>query len=219
MTFIEEFYKNDIGELDESGAGISRVLQQLDSDVDFAMITAFRGDKSKKTNTSNNNALIQNIRKDLVKNVGAYKIVGHWKECTVPLKDGETIKDCKGSVENALESTWLIIKPDNISSDRFENAIKKQAKKYNQDAYVIRKNGKLTLNGKDGEVWDDLGKVNKKSLSTGFSRILDTQGYSELEKDRKHGKNRNIIFEDIYTIKPKNQNSSKSLFSHSNILY
>ena len=216
---FKEYFYETIGKINE--AGISRVVKTLEDGKDFAIITAFRGNKTIKQNIQNNNKLIKELRSDLGQEVGAYKIVGHWKECSVPLEDGETIKDCKGKIENALEESWLVKKPDSISSDRFENAIKKVAKKYDQDGYVIRKNGKLTLNGKDGEVWDDLGKANKDSISNGFKRLLDVQGYSELKKDRVHGKTRSIIFEEfeITSIEPKDSNISKEIFRKGNFLY
>jgi len=220
MTF-KQYLENSIGQIDESGAGITRVLKRLEDNTDFAIVTAFRGSNTRKQNIANNNKLIKDIRAELGQQVGAYKLVGHWKECSVPLEKGETIKDCKGKITNALEESWMVIRPDLISLDRFENAIKKVAKKYDQDAYIIRKNGKLTLNGKDGEVWDDLGKANKDSISTGFERIVDIQGYSELKKDRVHGKTRHIIFEDFQVdlIVPKDNNFSKMLFEKANILY
>jgi hypothetical protein len=209
------------GRIDESGAGIKRVMSTLDSGVDFAMITASRGSNSPKVNRANNNKLIKEIRKELHQKVGAYKLIGHWKECSEPLKDGEKIKDCKGKIINALEETWLIIKPDDVSSEDFEKAIRNAAKKYQQDAYVIRREGKLELKGKDGTVWADLGKANKDSLSKGFEKVLGVQGYSELAKDRKHGRVNNIVFEDfnIGVVVPDDTNSSKQLFNAANFLY
>ena len=198
MKLKEEF----IGQLDESGAGLNRVLSVLeDQSKDFLFITASRGDKTSKENRKGNNQLIKALRKKLGKEIGAYKIIGHWKECSVPLEDGETIKDCKGAVKNALEETWLIVKTDDITSETFDNVAQEIAKKYYQDAYVIRTKGKLTLNGKDGTVWGDLGKASKSSLSTGFEKIA------------------NIVFEDIYLTIPKDNISSKKLFSSANILY
>jgi hypothetical protein len=212
------------GRIDESGAGIKRVLATLDSGVDFAMITASRGSNSNKENRANNNKLIREIRDELHQKVGAYKLIGHWKECSEPLKNKETIKDCKGKITNALEETWLVVKPDDVSGEDFEKAIQNAAKKYNQDAYIIRRDGKLELKGKDGSSWGSLGKANKDSLSKGFEKVLGVQGYSELAKDRKHGRVNNIVFEsnesfEISVVIPDDTNSSKQLFSTANILY
>ena len=219
MTTFKEYITECIGEINE--AGISRVLKNMEDGDDFAIVTAFRGSRSTKENLKNNNQLIKDIRGELGQKVGAYKIIGHWKECSVPLKQGEGIKDCKGKITNALEESWWVVKPEHIPSDRFENAIQKAARKYDQDGYIIRKNGKLTVNGKDGTVWNDLGKADKNSISTGFKRILNKEGYSELKKDRVHGKVRNIIFEDfkIGLLNPKDSNISKMIFKEAGILY
>lgn len=217
---MKEAYEVDfIGTIDESGAGIARVLKMLDDNKDFLMITASRGNKTRKENQKNNNNLISYIRKELGMKVGAYKLVGHWKECSEPLDDGETLADCKGGISDTLEESWLIIKPDDISGDLFRDIANKVAKKYNQDAYVIRKDGKLTLNSKNGDEWIDLGKANRSSLSTGFVRISGIQGYSELKKVRNSGRVQNIVFENIYLSVPKDTNFSKMIFKEMSILY
>lgn len=215
----EQYELDSIGTIDESGAGLSRVLSKLEDGKDFMFITASRGSFSKKENQSNNNDLIKFYRDITKSENGAYKIVGHWKECSDELKDGETISDCKGDITNTLEETWLIIKPDDIDSKTFNYIAIKIARKYNQDAYVIRLDNKLTLNGKDGEEWADLGKADKDSLSTGFNKIVNVQGYSEIKKLRAKGRTINIVFENLYVVIPKNNNSSKQLFSKANILF
>ena len=219
MNKFEDYLLEQYGQLDESGAGLSRVLQKLDSGIDFMFITAFRGSRTVKQNISKNNELIKFVRNEIGKKIGAYKIVGHWKECSEPLDDGEKISDCKGKINNALEETWLFTKPENLSSDDFNNLGQKVAKKYDQDAYVIRSNNVLTLTGKDGSVWENLGKATKDSLTSGFQKIVGLQGYSELKKLRNKGRNNNIVFEGLYTIKPKDNNMSKTLFKSANILF
>lgn len=217
---LQERYEIDsYGTIDESGAGISRVLKTLEDGNDFLIITASRGKFSKKENAKRNSQLIKSIRDELGVKSGAYKLVGHWKECNHKLEDGQKISDCKGAIKDELEESWLIPKPKNIAPEEFLDIAKKVAKKYDQDAFVIRIDGKLTLNGKDGTVWEDLGKADKKSISTGFSRIIDVQGYSELKKQRNKGRNINIIFEDIALVVPKDNNNSKRLFASANILY
>jgi hypothetical protein len=79
MTTFKQYIIEGIGEINE--AGISRVLKTLEDGVDFAIITAFRGNKTTKENLKDNNQLIKDIRGELGQKVGAYKIVGHWKEC------------------------------------------------------------------------------------------------------------------------------------------
>ena len=217
----KEDFKPSIGKIDESGAGIKRVMSQLQSDKSFAIISAFRFTNSKKENIHRNNHLIKEVRAELGTKTGAYKLVGHWKECSVPLKDGETIKDCKGKVTNALEESWLILKPDDISDEVFEKAIQKQAQKYEQDGYIIRNAKGLFLKSKTGEVWEKWGDITKDNLKKGFEDLLSRQGYTELKKDRVHGRVQSIVFEsfDIDLVVPDDSISSKMLFGHANILY
>jgi hypothetical protein len=219
MNFKEYINEYDYGVLDESGAGIKRVMSKLEENKDFIMITAFRQKYGAKENKKRNNQLIKDIRSALGEKAGAYKMVGHWKECSEPLKDGETIKDCKGKIENALEETWLIMKPDSVPSDKFDKTAQKMARKYDQDAYVIRQDGEVYLKGKDGSKWADLGKANEKSLKKGFAAVADIQGYSELKKDRVHGRVNNIVFESFGIMVPKDTNSSKMLFKYAGFLY
>ena len=216
-----EGLKPSIGKIDESGAGIKRVMSQLQSDKSFAIISAFRFSNSKKENISRNNRLIKEIRADLGIKTGAYKLVGHWKECSIPLKDGETIKDCKGKVTNALEESWLILKPDNVSDEEFEKAIQKQAQKYEQDGYIIRNTKGLFLKSKTGEVWEKWGDITKNNLKKGFEELLSRQGYTELKKDRVHGRVQSIVFEsfEVDLVVPDDSISSKMIFGYSNILY
>jgi len=217
-SIIDIYEHENIGTLNEGG--LSRVLSKVnDQNLDFLFITASRGSNTPKQNRSLNNKLIKDIRSKYGKEIGAYKVVGHWKECSQELKDGQTIKDCEGTIENALEETWLITKPDNMTSEQFDKMAQDIAKKYNQDAYVIRSKGKLELRGKDGETWANLGKASNDSLSSGFEKIANVQGYSELADLRKKGRSANIIFENLYVVEPKDNNRSKQLFQEAGISY
>ena len=218
-NILEDYEKDSYGTIDESGAGLSRVLKFLEDGQDFLIITASRGGNSRKKNAQRNNDLIKGIRSDVGTKSGAYKLVGHWKECSEPLEDGQKISDCKGTIKDTLEDSWLIPKPKGISSEEFFDVAKKYAVKYDQDGFVIRLDGKLTLNGKDGSEWANLGKANNKSLSNGFSRIVDVQGFSELKKNRGKGKTANIVFESLTIVVPKDSNISKQIFQTANILY
>ena len=218
QTLRESYERDYYGTIDESGAGLSRVLSKIDSGIDFLFITASRGSFSKKQNAERNNELIKYIRSEVGVKIGAYKIIGHWKECTTELKDGQTIQDCPNIV-NALEETWLFTRPDELSAEQFNELAQKVSKKYEQDAYVIRLDGKLTLNGKDGSEWADLGKASKDSISVGFNKIVNVQGYSELAKLRNKGRVENIVFESLYVAIPKDNISSKRLFKELGILY
>ncbi len=222
---FKEVFKNydlEYGVLDESG--INRVLRKI-KEEDFLMITAFRGTYSLKENQKRNNNLIKDIRSTHNQKLGAYKMVGHWKECTEPLDDNQTLKDCagqNGKIKNVLEETWLIVRPDEITKEDFNRTAMKLAKKYQQDAYVIKED-EIFLRGKDGSTWANLGGVTDNSLKIGFAGIADIQGYSELKKDRTHGRTNNIVFEgfeglELFAVVPDCTNSSRMIFKYGNIM-
>lgn len=212
--FVEE---NIVGTIDES-AGLSRILQKLKEDIPFLSISAFRKDKKLQQNRKDNNSLMETIRKEFG-NIGAYKMIGHWKECSVPLKDGEKISDCKGTVTDTLEESWLIPFPKDTDVEKINSVAQKLSKKYFQDGYIIREKTDVLMKNKFGEVWDNLGKADENSFKTGFKKMKDMQGYSELKKKRRKGTLINIVFEDVYIVIPKPCNSSKMIFNKRNILY
>lgn len=212
---FEEYEQIGFGSIDESGAGLSRVLKRMEDGNKFIMITASRNKYSKKENHRRNNELLRAYRDEFGKKVGAYKLIGHWKECSSPLKDNEKIGDCKGKIVNSLEETWMINVEDLKVMEKFSQ---KMAEKYNQDAYIVLNGKDIKLKGKDGSVWETWKKPGYDSLSSGFAKIVDLQGYSELGKNRKHGNKQNIVFENLQIVIPKDNNASKMLFEKMGIL-
>jgi len=224
--FYEEYQYNEIGQIDESGAGIRRVVSRLKDAEAFAMISASRGIYSRKENRKRNNELIRELRTifDLPKGFGAYKLVGHWKECRneTDLKEVFSPEDCPGEVVDEIEDSWLIIKPPQIGIFEFEKVIQKTAQKYNQDAYVWGENGKVFVKSKHGELWESLGKVSDKVLTKGFESVVNVQGYTQLKKDRAHGRVQNIVFKEsfeIHLVVPKDNIASKRAFTSLGISY
>jgi len=220
----------------ESGASIKRVMSKLkDITVDFGMITSFRkyDDKnnkvSLKVNQANNNKLLRTLRSKLGDNkgYGAYRLIGHWKECSIDLPDGTNISKCVsfgGKVESVLEESWLIL--NQPKSDNFFNVLQSMAKQFNQDAFISRVNGDFGLFGKDGNKWESYGNLTDKSISKGFKDIIGLQGYSELKKKRSHGDIQNIIFSSISEniefdgiSVPNDHNASYMLYKYMNLLW
>ena len=224
-SLVEFYEKEYTGSLDESGAGIKRVLKTI-QDKNFLLISGFRQNNSTKENIQRNNKMIQEIREELgTEKSGAYKLVGHWKECSVPLGDGETIKDCSkkgGSIQNALEESWLI--PSDESPETLKKIGSKYAKKYDQDGFIVGDDKGVHLYGKDGSKWETWNKITQDTLSKGFSKVVGQQGYTELKKDRVHGRVQNLVFEEFEDFKmylsiPKDNNSSKMVFKYQDILF
>lgn len=223
-SFLNDTYSTDkdVEErtLLEAGASLSRIMSKLTDDVDFVIITAFRKNYPYKTNQQRNNNLLREFRSMLGDNkaYGAYRLVGHWKECSVVLPDGVSIDQCVvygGEINNALEEVWLVLNDKN--NDKFFDTALKMAKKYDQDAIIAHINDDFGLFGKDGSKWESFGKVSKSSLSYGFKKIVELQGYTEVAKMRKKGRLANIVFEGISI--PNPTNSSNMLFNAINILW
>ena len=223
-NYLELIYKqdNEIEErtLLESGASLSRILSKLKGDDDFVMITAFRKNNTYKQNQQNNNSLIKSLRQKLgnIKAYGAYRLVGHWKECSVELPDNITIDKCSeydGKIQDTLEESWLIL--NDQKNPKFFDVTLEMARKYKQDAIVARIGKDFGLFGKNGKKWEDFGAISGKSIDYGFNRIIGLQGFTELKKTRNKGRIINIILEGISI--PNPSNSSNKLYKAMNLLY
>ena len=209
-----------------SEATFERIKKMIqNSENDFVIITASRGDYTRKENQKRNTELLQELRKKLNrKDIGAYRLVGHWKECSKELPQGSNISDCSkigGKIIDSLEDSWFINIPQDIDKKEFEKVIQDLAKKYSQDAYIIRINGKTELKGKDGSSWEIFKNVSGNPdnfVTIGFKSLLRRQGFTQFKKDRDSGKIRSIIFE-VFSVGPKNNNMSKMLFSKMGIRY
>ena len=224
-----------LGQLLESGTGLSRVMSKLKDDgVEFGIITAYRGSHTPSENHRRNYELLKDVRSILshrngakgvgdIKGYGAYILVGHWKECSVTLTGDDDISKCTdrgGTLKDVLEESWLIV--NEPKSDEFFDTLVKMAEKYDQDAFVSRVGDTFGVFGKQGNLMFSLGKVSKDTISSGFKRLISIQGYSELKKKRVHGNIDNIVFEDISLdgiLVPKDCNSSHMLFSYGGILW
>jgi hypothetical protein len=213
-SFIKKFEEDEIGTIVE--ATFNRVVNAIKNNT-FAMITASRGNYSKSENRKRNKQLLQDLREMLnTKSVGAYPLVGHWKECSVSLPEGAKISDCEklgGKLKDSLEQSWLINKPEGVSEDEFFDACVKLAKKYEQDGFVFKgEKHKFGVYTKNGDLDFAFNKEpDDESITLGFEKIIDLQGFSQYKKDRDKGLVRNIVFE-TYFVLPKDNISSKRAF-------
>jgi predicted nucleic-acid-binding Zn-ribbon protein len=212
--FIKQFEENEVGTIVE--ATFKRVVSAIQNNT-FAMITASRGNYTKSENKKRNKQLLQDLREILgTKTVGAYPLVGHWKECSVELPEDSKISDCEklgGKLKDSLEQSWLVNKPEKVSEEDFFNACMKVAKKYEQDGFVFKgESHKFAVYTKDGKVDFAFSKnPDDESITLGFEKIIDLQGFSQYKKDRDNGLVRNIVFE-TYFVLPKSNISSKRAF-------
>jgi hypothetical protein len=185
-----------------SGANLARILQRLDSSVDFIMITSFRahgqndkdGPITLKDNINTFTQLPGEIRSALgTKRIGAYWLVGHWTTCSL---DDVPLAQCEaegGKVTDSLEYSWLMTRDDDsVTPEAWLDAAMGIAAKYDQNSFIIRLEGKTTIRRSNGSVdgtlttdsaivnaWKDLAQEREKTSG---------QGYSEVRKLRERGR-------------------------------
>ena len=159
---------------------LSRLLDAA-KNKDFAIITAYRGDPNAKTkeekrlvkarNVHNNQELRQILNS---KKLGSYALVGTWQECeddTIPYDQCP-----KDKLKVQVERSYFIPRHYTFSPNEFKTLLFNLAKKYNQDAIVLKINA-LNLNGVyDSKTEKELVKFEKtialNKLSQAYSRFI-----------------------------------------------
>lgn len=206
MQFIDYIHKNeDVSILDEcpnnnllTEAGLSRVLQKIKQENnDFAVISAYRDKYDKKENIKRNRKLRTEFNK---KKMGVYQLIGHWRECQLEDVDYE---DCpKEYIVDAIERSYLVIKPKEMEQESFKDLIHDMTKRYKQDASVI------TL---DGIIYtiEPTGKMSKIGDTITLNKIA--QAYS------RHVKKQNLPF--VFEAEVPSTNNGRRLFRLNNLLY
>jgi len=218
---LEKVQYDGIGVLNE--ATFNRILDVINNDkIDFIIMSGFKPWFSKKENLKRNNEILKSLRNVFGKEIGAYKFVGHWKECSIEIDDYKDMKDLQdkcikqgGKIVDSLEESLLIRFDNGINNDIFEEILK-IVKQFQQEAFVMRRDGQTGLYGNDGSEYLTFKNKGNDLLQSSFKVLLDKQGYSQWKDDRKKGKNRNIVFE-FYKVEAKT-NFGKQLFRELNLL-
>ena len=151
-----------------SEAGLSRVLSRVDKAEDLVIITAYRSNLSKKENINRNRALRGELNK---RKMGAYQLVGHWQECQNPNIE---YSDCpKDQLVDAVERSFLVIKPDDMTSKDFLGFLVRMAKKYDQDGIVYKHDNEYTIVNKRGATEFKIGtNVGVGKLGQAYSQYV-----------------------------------------------
>ena len=157
-----------------SEAGLSRLLRKYESEEDFAIITAYRGNKTKKENIKRNRQLRGELN---AKKLGPYQLVGHWQECE--LEDVPYESCPKDKLKDVIERSYFVPKREDMSSEDFSDLIATLCKKFQQDGAVIGHKGLI-------QIVEPNGNTFKIGTSTSLGKI--TQGYSQ------HVKKMNVPF-------------------------
>lgn len=176
-----------------SGANLGRILQRLESSVDFIIVTSFRAfdvvdgalvPRSKSKNEKLFSGVPAEVRSELgTTRIGAYWLVGHWTESTPQ------------GVVDSVEYSWLLAKDDpQVSEKAWLDIGTHLARKYDQDAFIIRQGGTMTLRSKDGSVLQTLSTVGAvEDAWANLAKLRESgqpYGYSEVGK--LHGRGRHI---------------------------
>lgn len=140
---------------------LSRTLSII-KDKDFAILTAYRGEFSKKENIIRNRKLRTQLNNY---KMGVHQLVGHWQEAPA----GKDYTECKpDELTDVIERSYLVAKPDAMSSEEFENTICNllTIDGETQDAAVIKNENGIFLiynNGQKEQIGSDvsLGKINQ----------------------------------------------------------
>jgi len=151
---------------------MSRVLKHFtQQEYPVGIITAFRGDLDRKNNVARNKSLASFLRG---KKYGFVFVDGAWIE-----NQGE--KDEKSVSEDSI----LVMASKETSFDEFSNNLQSQAKKYNQDAYLVydHENKIIKIINKSGVVVDKFDKFKIGNTAAAFTKL------------RKNGNNGDFFFE------------------------
>jgi len=170
---MKEIFFRDILRIRKSGdksklneASLGRVYQHVKRSGDGGSLmlgTAYRADKTKKENQAANRKLLSDIKSQ---GLGAFKIIGNWRECqddTIPYE-----KCPENEKVNSKESVFGV--PGASLS-----FVKKMVRKYNQDAIVYlgpETKGKAFLVWRDGTM-DKIGNGDfvPQKIAQGWSRV------------------------------------------------
>ena len=141
-----------------SESSLSRLLTHInDNEKDFAMVTAFRHKLSKAENRKRNKEMMNKFIKP--NKIGATKVIGAFKE--------------EGESEPSKEETFFLVRPDDLSPDKFKSAVLQMVKTYDQDSALIGIDGIASEMKKNGQIIK-IGKPTRfdvKDLEGAFTRI------------------------------------------------
>lgn len=149
-----------------SEAGLSRLLGRMQSDDDFAIISAYRALYTKNQNIARNRSLRGELNRH---GMGPYQLVGHWRECQDP-----TIKyeDCpENLLYDVTERSYLVVKPKNMTREEFQDFVLSMLVKFEQDGAVYRSGNDVVILSKEGTVVKKLGtKPSVGQIAQGYSQ-------------------------------------------------
>lgn len=196
-------YMNEVWSIDSfpnnnllTEAGLSRLILKM-KDKDFAVISAYRNEYEKQENIRRNRQLRHEFNS---KQMGVYQLVGHWQECSL---EGVEYEDCpKDKLIDVIERSYLVVRPESMDVNEFQELIRNLTDKYNQDASVLSINDTIYI-------ITPSGKLSKIGDSITLNKI--SQAYSQFVKKV------NIPF--VFEAEVPGSNSGRQVFKLNNVLY
>jgi hypothetical protein len=133
--------------------------------------------------------------------MGIYNLVGHWQECQLSDVD---YKDCpKDKLKDSIERSYLVIRPDSLSTDDFKGFIQELVNKFNQDAALVSFDGKVYGLESSGNMFDIGDKIKLNKIAQAYSQFVKKMNVP-------------FVFEGIEI---PSSNSSKMVFKECGTLY
>lgn len=179
MKKFKDFRKT---ERDESQTGLdvcftqiceSSLIRLLEKakDSDFAIITAYRKNNSKKTNVLLNRELRDVLNK---KKMGVYPLLGQWEECE---DDSIPYDKCPPDKKKTVtERSYFVPRNKLTSPEDFKNLILELAKKYKQDGVILKIDSLKLFGVYDSDSGKELVKfergINIGKLSNMYSKFV-----------------------------------------------
>ena len=195
---LDDWGKNSANNNLISEAGLSRVLSQVKSEQDFAVLTAYRGNYTKEQNIARNRDLRSELNK---KRMGPYQLVGHWQECQDSSYD---YKNCpKNLLKDVIERSYLVVKPKDMTPEEFREFLISMLQKFEQDGAVYRVGNDINILEKSGNTF---------KIGSGMSIGKIAQGYSQ------HVKKTNVPFT-FEGVEIPSTNIGRRLFQEAGLSY
>jgi hypothetical protein len=191
-----------------SESGLSRLWQKAQN-TDFCIITAYRRkDRAGKDRTKEDNVLANRELRSALNHhkLGGYPLVGHWQECELP---DTPYDECPlDKRKDTIERSYFVPRFKDFDPKSFVELCFALAKKYDQDAIVMKVDSENLFGVYDSKTKDELVKFSKNIQ---FGKVQ--QAYSQYVKKL----NVPFVFEGIET--PTSLNFGKMAFRKDGFLW
>ena len=137
-------------------ASLSRVWQLTQSDRPFALITAFRGEHTRKENEMRNRELAALLR---TQGFGYFFVDGYW------------VENPGTEYEQHVSEDSLFVIGDVGTDAQFVKKLVALAAKYNQDGVLIKTTEGVHIYDKAGNPGDNIGQLTPGKISQAYTRL------------------------------------------------